>query len=196
MPPIKHPARDYRLTDDPAAPDRLLPSPTPLAALRPATVERARDAVVPGGSDKTIQIHDRSPSSLTRGRICIELGHPQDWVREEVWLERRKQWVLAPVARTAAAEWLALYTEDGALVGAIPRSCPHKGESLLAHADYGSCPGALSCKHGGYSWWLESGELLTTGNTGTAGSIELHTVHIRPDGTACIFVRRLTASAA
>ncbi len=114
----------------------------------------------------------------------IELGHPADWVREMVWSELAGALIRAPVAQTAAENWVALYDSDDVLVGVVWRWCPHKQEDLLAFASYGECPGAVYCKHAGYSWWASSGQLRTSGSTGAAGPIGVFKVAQRPDGSA------------
>lgn len=118
---------------------------------------------------------------LRASRGEIELGRPEDWVREGALGSAR-----APVARTAADQWLALFSHEDVLIGAVSRWCPHRGADLLDHAAYHECPGALSCRHAGYSWWLESGAVRTRGEVGDSAHIEIHPVHVRADGSAYI----------
>jgi nitrite reductase/ring-hydroxylating ferredoxin subunit len=116
----------------------------------------------------------------------VELGGPGDWVRARALAGFATGARRAPVARTAAEEWVVLYSEDDAPVGAASRWCPHRGADLLDHAAYDSCPGALRCRHAGYSWWIESGAIRSRGGPEPAAAIELHPIQLRGDGSAYI----------
>jgi hypothetical protein len=119
------------------------------------------------------------------GRRRVELGHPDTWVRDDLGTSAR-----APMAGTAAEQWVALYTSDGTLVGAASRWCPHRRADLLDHAEYHACPGAISCRHAGYSWWIESGYIRTCGDAGPAASIEIHEIRLDDDGSAYIILEQ------
>jgi hypothetical protein len=120
---------------------------------------------------------------------CVELGCPDTWVRDEVL-----PFVPAPTARTAADQWVALYSRDDVLIGVVWRWCPHRGADLLDHAAYHECPGALSCRHAGYSWWIESGSVRTCGDVGAAAPIEIHRVRLRSNGSAYVLIEHAAGS--
>jgi hypothetical protein len=97
---------------------------------------------------------------------------------------------LAARGCSAADQWVALYSWDDVLIGVVSRWCPHRGADLLDHATYHECPRALSCRHAGYSWWIDSGLVRTSGELGATAPIEIHRVRIRKDGTAYILLER------
>ncbi|HST33667.1 MAG TPA: Rieske 2Fe-2S domain-containing protein [Solirubrobacteraceae bacterium] len=117
----------------------------------------------------------------------VELGDPSAWVRGSSRIGPFDA-TQPPVARTAAESWVALYSESDALVGAVSRWCPHRGADLLEHAGYHPCPGALMCRHTGYSWWIASGAVRSRGGPEQAAPFELHQIRVRRDGSAYIDV--------
>jgi nitrite reductase/ring-hydroxylating ferredoxin subunit len=116
------------------------------------------------------------------------LGNPNTWQREEVWEESVGELVLGPVAVTGDPGWIALYTRAGQVAGVAPRLCPHRGADLIANASYGECPGALTCKHRGLAWRIDSGEPLSTPRCQPGPAIALRPFELGTDGQAYILI--------
>lgn len=125
--------------------------------------------------------------------VRVDLGDPATWRRERFYVGPPQGWAPSPVAATADPRWVALYSETGELVGAAPRRCPHRGADLLDHAAYDLCPGAMTCRHVGYSWWIGSGGVRTSGQDGAAPPLDVRPIHLRPDGRAYLELRELAA---